>query len=126
MIMQATPGDFWEVKGIKGLYIDPDLKDLVSRMLTRDMAKRYGMIAVRGRKEKLARNDEVRNHPFMHGKVDWTGMRHRLTVVSHTGRFSSRAWTDHTPSLRMSRTTFQTFQSGFRRGLYHGTKDSLV
>ncbi|KAH9928208.1 kinase-like domain-containing protein [Fomitopsis serialis] len=91
MIMQATPGDFWEVKGIKGLYIDPDLKDLVSRMLTRDMAKRYGMIAVRGRKEKLARNDEVRNHPFMHGKVDWTGMRHRLTVPPYVP--------DHLPDL---------------------------
>ncbi|KAH9832970.1 cAMP dependent protein kinase [Rhodofomes roseus] len=81
-IMCSKPGEFWERDEFQDLYIDPELKDLVNMMLMRDVASRYGTIAVKAPGDKLARNDEVRIHPFMHGKVDWIRMNHRLVIVS--------------------------------------------
>ncbi|TFY58967.1 hypothetical protein EVJ58_g6075 [Rhodofomes roseus] len=79
-IMCSKPGEFWERDEFQDLYIDPELKDLVNMMLMRDVASRYGTIAVKAPGDKLARNDEVRIHPFMHGKVDWIRMNHRLVI----------------------------------------------
>lgn len=88
-IMRSKPGDFWERDELRDLHIDPELKDLVNTMLMRDIASRYGTISVKAPEDKLARNDEVRIHPFMHGKVDWSGINRRLVVVSSMPYVSS-------------------------------------
>ncbi|KZT69765.1 kinase-like protein [Daedalea quercina L-15889] len=77
-ILSRPPELYWEE--IQDLYIDPDLKDLVGRMLTPDLTKRYGALVVKDEGETLGRNDEVRIHPFLSGKVDWRKMNQRLLV----------------------------------------------
>lgn len=89
--MNIGPETYWR-KNIAGdVYIDDELKNLVTMMLVPDLTRRYGTMVVKDEGETLGRNDEVRIHPFMYGQVDWVGMSQRMVVVS-TVQYSSASY----------------------------------
>ncbi|KZT09761.1 kinase-like protein [Laetiporus sulphureus 93-53] len=61
--------------------IDPDLKDLVMKMLIDDPLKRYGCFVAKEPGEEVGMNDEVRIHPFMWGKVSWKRITERRELA---------------------------------------------
>lgn len=76
------PETYWRGYKTGDVYVDPELKNLVSMMLMPDLAERYGTLVVKDEGETLGRNDEVRIHPFLYGHVNWAKMNARLVVVS--------------------------------------------
>ena len=64
--------------------VDADLKDLVDRMLARDPTDRLGNLIFGPddpQDPRLAKNDELRAHPFFKG-VQWKHIRDRKLAVS--------------------------------------------
>ena len=81
-ILNVGPETYWREHETGNVYIDGELKNLVTMMLDPDLSRRYGTLVVKDEGETLGRNDEVRIHPFMYGQVDWVRMVQRMVVVS--------------------------------------------
>ena len=87
--MSVSPETYWSKGKAGDVYIDDELKNLVTMMLVPELSQRYGTMVVKDEGEILGENDEVRIHPFLNGHVDWEKMSLRMVAVSTVHLLSS-------------------------------------